>query len=334
MLCTMALPREFRRWRVALVGFGDVARRLLTQRMAANGGTRHGPKFIAAGRSRPEYLTRSHVPAGSATSRHQWLSCNLDDHRAVQRLVRISQAAVLLAPPADLPGPSATKDMRMRRWASCVRATGRSIPGVYISTTGVYGDHQGDVVTETTVCRPGQARSMRRLDAETSLRSLGIHILRTPGIYAADRLPVVRLKAAQPALQREDDVWTNHIHADDLARMAWIGLWRGKPGRVTNAVDESELRMGDYFDKVADALHLPRPPRVSRQEMQVQAASGRISPMAMSFLSESRRIRSNRLTMELRVWLRYPTVDDGLRDACQAACVGAVSPTSSAAQRP
>jgi hypothetical protein len=68
--------------------------------------------------------------------------------------------------------------------------------------------------------------------------------------------------------------------------------------------------------------------------MQVQAASGRISPMAMSFLSESRRIRSNRLTMELRVRLRYPTVDDGLRDACQAACVGAVSPTSSAAQRP
>jgi dTDP-4-dehydrorhamnose reductase len=204
--------------------------------------------------------------------------------------------------------------MRMRRWAALSRETNRRIPMVYISTTGVYGDHRGDLVTETTVCRAGQARSRRRLDAESHLRPLGAHVLRAPGIYAADRLPEARLKAGQPALRPEEDVWTNHIHADDLARLAWVALFRGRPARVTNAVDDSMLRMADYFDKVADALGLSRPPRVSREELKEQAARGLISPMAMSFLAESRRVRSARLTRELRIRLRYPTVDHTLKE--------------------
>ena len=310
----MTLPRQFRRLRIALVGFGDVARRLLNQRIAAVPYPGHGPRFIAAGRSRPDSSISALGGDTTDSPRHTWLHCDLDTSIDVRRLVRISQATVLLAPPADRTGMNSEKDMRMRRWAVLSRASKRQTPMVYISTTGVYGDHHGSLVTETTPCRAGQARSRRRLDAESWLRPLGAHVLRAPGIYAADRLPIARLKAGQPALRDQDDVWTNHVHADDLALMAWVALFRGRPARVTNAVDNSMLRMADYFDKVADALELPRPPRVSRQELGEQAARGLISPMAMSFLAESRRVRSTRLTQELRIRLRYPTVDHTLRE--------------------
>jgi dTDP-4-dehydrorhamnose reductase len=310
----MTLPRQFRRLRVALVGFGDVARRLLDQRIAAVPYPGHGPRFIAAGRSPPDDSPLAPLGHTAHSARHTWLRCDLDVHSDVRQLVRISQAAVLLAPPADRAGMHSERDMRMRRWAALSRARNHRFPMVYISTTGVYGNHHGGVVTETTVCRAGQPRSRRRLDAESCLRPLGAHVLRAPGIYAGNRLPVARLKAGQPALRDQDDVWTNHIHAEDLARMAWVALFRGRPSRVTNAVDDSMLRMAEYFDKVADALGLPRPPRVSRQELDDQAARGLISPMAMSFMAESRRVHSTRLRQELRIRLRYPTVDHTLRE--------------------
>lgn len=187
------------------------------------------------------------------------------------------------------------------------------MPGVYISTTGVYGDYAGNTVTETSPCRPANTRSTRRLSAERIWRrALGFHVLRVPGIYAEDRLPVERLTAQQPALSRNDDVYTNHIHADDLARIAYAALFRGKMGRITNAVDQGDMKMADYFDAVADALRLPRPPRISRKEMDALAKSGAIGPMMAGFLSESRRVKTERLAPELRIRLGYPTVADTL----------------------
>jgi len=131
-------------------------------------------------------------------------------------------------------------------------------------------------------------------------------MLRIPGIYALDRAggdPRERVRRGVPVLQPADDVFTNHIHADDLARACVAALWRGKPGRVVHVCDDQTLLMGDYFDQVADLAGLPRPPRLSRAE-----ASAQLSPMQMSFLSESRRLRNDRLKNELRVALRYPTV--------------------------
>ena len=126
-------------------------------------------------------------------------------------------------------------------------------------------------------------------------------------IYAADRLPVARLERGTPALRAQDDVYTNHIHADDLARAVIAALFRGRPQRIVHATDASELRMGDYFDAVADARGLQRPPRISRAE-----ALQQIEPALLSFMSESRRLRNTRLARELRVALRYPTVADFL----------------------
>ena len=139
-----------------------------------------------------------------------------------------------------------------------------------------------------------------------------VSILRAPGIYAADRLPIDRLKNGLPALSTAEDVFTNHIHADDLAAACVAALHLGKADRVYNVVDDSDLRMGDYFDKVADAFSLARPPRISRAE-----AAKILSPMQLSFMRESRRIANGRLKKELKLRLAYPTVDEGIRAALQ-----------------
>ena len=160
------------------------------------------------------------------------------------------------------------------------------------------------------------ARGRRRVDAERRLRAFGrrnqvrVALLRAPGIYAGDRLPLERLRRGDPVLAADEDVHTNHIHAEDLARIACLALFRAGPGRAYNASDDSGLRMGEYFDAVAERFGLARPPRMARAEI-----VHHLSPLTLSFMSESRRLDNRRLKRELRLRLRYPTVADGLRAA-------------------
>ena len=138
-----------------------------------------------------------------------------------------------------------------------------------------------------------------------------VSVLRIPGIYALDRAggdPRERVARGTPVLQPADDVYTNHIHADDLARACVLALHRAAPQRVYHASDDTELKMGEYFDLVADIAGLPRPPRVARTD-----AGALLGAASMSFMSESRRLDNRRLKQELRLALRYRTVDDGLR---------------------
>ncbi len=173
----------------------------------------------------------------------------------------------------------------------------------------MYGDCSGAVIDETRTLRPGNLRSARRVAAERTLRAFGertgtrVALLRAPGIYAEERLPIERLRQRQPALSPDDDVYTNHIHADELARAAWLALFRARGGRSVNVCDDTDLKMGDYFDTVADALGLPRPPRMPRSEI-----AARVSPMMLSFMSDSRRIMNTRMKRELRLRLRVPDV--------------------------
>lgn len=185
---------------------------------------------------------------------------------------------------------------------------------VYISTTGVYGNCDGEWVAETHPTRPATARARRRLSAESQLRQWGIRqgvtvsILRVPGIYARDRLPLKRLHSGLPTLVREEDSYTNHVHADDLARIAAAAVFRGRPGRVYNAADDSNIKMGDWFDLLATRHNLPKPRRVTRAEAQAQMPEN-----LLSFLNESRRVSNRRVKRELRVKLAYPDVDAGTR---------------------
>ena len=135
-------------------------------------------------------------------------------------------------------------------------------------------------------------------------------ILRIPGIYAPDReggTPRERLLRGTPVLVEGEDVYTNHIHADDLARACVLALWRGRPLRVVHASDDSALKMGDYFDLAADLYGLPRPPRVTLAQAREQ-----LSPALLSFMAESRRLDNRRLKTELRLRLRHPTPATGL----------------------
>ena len=231
---------------------------------------------------------------------------NLDQPHGLARLARLAPTIVHLAPPQS----DGSLDHRTRHLATILpeRAT-----VVYVSTTGVYGDCGGAWVDETRPVKPSNARAVRRVDAEQVLRAWAVRahgrlaILRVPGIYAADRLPLERLGKGTPALIAQDDVYTNHIHADDLARIIALTLFRLQPNRVYNTVDDSDLKMAAYFDAVADAFALPRPPRLPRSELRQI-----VSPMLLSFMSESRRLRNDRLKNELGIRLRYRRVADAL----------------------
>ena len=239
----------------------------------------------------------------------QPLIADLDDRHSLERVAGVADALLHFAPPPK----SGAGDARMARLLAALACRG-SLPQriVYISTTGVYGDCGGALVSESDACRPDTDRARRRVDAERRLRRFAarngvrVSVLRAPGIYAADRLPIERLERRAPILSVDEDVYTNHIHADDLARLACMALFRARPGRVYNAVDDTRMKMGDYFEFAADALGLQRPPRMGRAEL-----SRQLTPMALSFMAESRRLTNNRIRDELRVKLRYPTVREG-----------------------
>jgi nucleoside-diphosphate-sugar epimerase len=137
-------------------------------------------------------------------------------------------------------------------------------------------------------------------------------VLRIPGIYAPNRAggtPRERLLRGTPVLQQEDDVFTNHIHADDLARACDLALWRTRAQRVVHVNDDSDLKMADYYDLAADLYGLERPRRLPRQ-----VAEKELSLMMLSFMGESRRLDNTRMRRELRLRLRYPTVIEGLQE--------------------
>ncbi len=237
---------------------------------------------------------------------------NLDDAPSLARLAGIATRIIHLAPPPA----EGRRDSRTAAINSALRL--RTIPAsfVYGSTSGVYGDCQGGIASELMAVNPHTPRAVRRVDAEQRVRHLGratgvrTSILRIPGIYARDReggTPEARLRKATPVLHAADDVFTNHIHADDLARAVVKALWQGKPQRVVNVNDDTVLKMGDYFDLAADLYGLPRPPRVPRSLAQDQ-----LPLMLLSFMSESRRMDNSRLKKELKLRLNYPTVVDGL----------------------
>ena len=232
---------------------------------------------------------------------------DLDDAATLGRLARLAHTIVHLAPPQS-DGPH---DRRTRRLAA-ILPEGAHL--VYVSTSGVYGDCGGALIDETRPVAPHNPRARRRVDAEQVLRAWGrrsggrVSILRVPGIYAADRLPIERLQRGSPALVAQQDVYTNHVHADDLARLIVLTLYRGLPGRVYHAVDDSDMKMAEYFDAVADAYGMARPPRMQRSALEQV-----VSPMLMSFMSESRRLANHRVKSELGMRLRYPTVAAALR---------------------
>jgi len=277
--------------RVLLIGCGDVALRtadLLRPKVRLYGLTRR-PEDI------PRLRAHGIVP----------IVGDLDRRETLERLRMAPFAVLHFAPP-----PSEGRDDPRTQKLVAALTRARRIPQrfVYVSTSGVYGDCAGARIGEERPRRAQTPRARRRVAAEDRLRrwatryGVGLAILRVPGIYAETRLPLDRIRQGTPVLAADDDVFTNHVHAADLARATVAALFRAKPNRAYNVTDDAEMKMGSWFDAVADAFHLPRPPRVSWEE-----AEQRIAPMLLSFMSESRRLANDRMKRELRVRLRYPT---------------------------
>lgn len=292
-------PSRFKRPTLLVVGCGDI-----------------GLRVVRLLRSRWRLLALTSSPERCAELRAAGavpLLGNLDAPATIARLAGLADAVLHLAPPPSH-GPVDTRTANLlaalarKRRVRCL---------VYASTSGVYGDCSGARIDETRALRPATDRARRRVDAEARVRRFGralgvrVSLLRVPGIYALDRVggdPRERVARGTPALAPADDVFTNHIHADDLAHACVAALHRGLPQRVVHASDDTELKMGDYFDRVADLFDLSHPPRVTREQ-----AAATLSPMQLSFMSESRRLTNDRLKRELGLRLRHPTIDHGLR---------------------
>ena len=294
-----ALPSRFKRERLLIIGCGDVGQRVVRAQ-------RH-VRVVA--------LTSS--PVRVAALRAQGVTPvlgNLDAPASLQRLAGWATRVLHLAPP-PLQGSTDPRTLALARLLMH-RSAPRSV--VYGSTSGVYGDCAGEWVDEHRTVNPITPRAQRRVDAEARVRHLGrlrsgatrVSVLRIPGIYAPDReggTPRDRLLRGTPVLAREDDVFTNHIHANDLARACQLALWRGKPQRSYNVNDDSQLLMGDYFDMAAGLYGLAKPARISRAQAQTE-----LTAMQLSFMRESRRMVNTRMKRELRLQLRYVNVKDGL----------------------
>lgn len=290
-------PR-FKRATLLIVGCGDVGLRVLK---------------LLQGRWRVLALTTdaARIPALRAAGAQPLLG-DLDEPQTLARLAGLADKVLHLAPPQA----QGEQDHRTLALLRAFARKSRVRRLVYASTTGVYGDCGGAQFDESRPVAPTTDRAKRRVDAEARLRWYGarfgvsVSLLRIPGIYAGNRAgghPRERLVRGTPVLRAEDDVYTNHIHADDLARACVAALFRGLPQRVVHVCDDTQLPMGDYFDLAADLCGLPRPARISWQEAQQT-----LSPMQLSFMGESRRLKNERLKRELRLKLRYARAELGL----------------------
>ncbi len=295
------MPARFRRERLLIVGCGDVG-----VRVARGLGARMRLLALTSQAARAPELRALHITP---------LQGNLDQPATLRRLAGIATRVLHLAPPPN-DGAHWWRDPRTQALTRALRLRTPPAALVYGSTSGVYGDCAGAWVDECRAARPHTPRAHRRVDAETAVRHFGraahvpVSILRIPGIYAPDRVggtPRERLLKGTPVLTQADDVYTNHIHADDLARACLLALWRGKPQRVVNVSDDSDMKMGDYVTLAADLYGLPHPPRIARD-----AAADQLPLSLLSFMGESRRLVNRRMKRELKLVLQHPTVVTGL----------------------
>lgn len=299
---------RLRRPRLLVIGCGDVGTRLLRSLSARLPDRLHA---IAVTRS-PASVERTRALGARG------IVLDLDDRRSPRRLAALARWTIYLAPPPR----SGTREPRIARVIAAARGSLRRGRGagtrarwVYASTTGVYGDACGAWIDETRPIAPASERAWRRAAAEQEVRSFArsglarAPILRIPALYAHDRWPLERLRHGDPLSRAEEDLYVNHVHAEDLARIAWHALFRGRPARVVHACDDRPIRLGEWLDAVADALGLPAPPRAG----QAAIAAHRDGTVPQA-LVESRRLLNGRLVRELGYRLRWPSVDAALQE--------------------
>ncbi|MFT4634723.1 MAG: nucleoside-diphosphate-sugar epimerase [Arenicella sp.] len=184
---------------------------------------------------------------------------------------------------------------------------------VLISTTGVYGDCDGDWVSELSTTQPQTERGQRRLDSERQWLTWGesqgvsVVVLRAPGIYAFSRLPRARLERRTPVVNASECGFSNRVHADDLAAMCCMAMREAPAAEIYNATDGTPGKITEYLQAAAQALNYPPLPEISLSQAQQQ-----LSPGMLSYLSESRKISNRKIVEGLGYKLLYPDFQKGL----------------------
>lgn len=233
---------------------------------------------------------------------------DLDSHYVLEQSSFANAYVFYFAPPPS----KGIEDTRLKFFLSNLTDLPRRI--VLISTTGVYGDSEGEWIDEETPINPQADRAVRRVSAENILRNWSlennceIQILRVPGIYANDRLPLARLEKNLAVVNASEAGFTNRIHADDLARVCKAAMACETHGQIINVTDGNPSTMTDYFNHVADYAKLPRPPQISLVEAEQTLSEGMVS-----YLKESRRIRNDKMLKLLNVELIYPSLESSLK---------------------
>ena len=247
--------------------------------------------------------------AGLPGTRH--FTASLDDPAGLQGLPTRGAGVIYLAPP---PG-GGNEETRVRSFCAAIAAGEEPEKLVYLSTSGVYGDCAGEAISEEQKPNPQTSRGKRRLHGERQFaawgraRGVAVVVLRVAAIYALDRLPVSQLKSGQPVLCEEEALPSNRIHADDLSRICLAALDRGKDGDIFNVSDGSSGTMTGYFNAAADRLGLPRPAQVTMEQ-----ARRVMTPLMISYFSESRVLDNRRMLDQLGITLLYPDLEAGLQE--------------------
>lgn len=285
-----------------IIGFGYVGGRLATA-------LREAGWQISA-------LTRSaDSTARAQRAEIEVISGDLDDPKSLGNIAPNDTVIFYLAPPPR----EGTDDPRIANFLNCLTSPPNAI--VYISTTGVYGDRQGGMVSENSPLNPQTDRAMRRVAAENALTRFATShpdvrtsVLRVSGIYGPDKLPLDRLRRGEPIVEDpEMPSYVNVIHVDDLVRICIAAAERAPRGETYNVSSNTPVSMAAYMDMVADAAKLDRPPRISWETAQT-----RISPGMLSYLSESRQVSSDKVVDALGVKLLYGDLKSGIEAALAA----------------
>ena len=283
--------------RVLIIGCGDIGKRVARLALADNASV-HGLVRSAEHAAKLEQLGIRPI-IGS-----------LDEPATLTDLPTKGTTVFYFAPP---PGGGVT-DPRVRNFCAAIPSGEEPRMLVYMSTSGVYGNIGGDLVTEETPPNPQTTRGKRRLDAENAFHGWGhahgvpVVVLRVTGIYGPGRYPVSQLAGGQPVLFEEIAPLTNRIHQDDLARVCLAAAVKGEDGDIFNVSDGHPTTMTHYFNAVADLLGYPRPRQVS-----VEEARQVMSPLMLSYMEESRRMDNRKMLAKLGVTLLYPDLEAGLR---------------------
>lgn len=274
--------------RVLIVGCGYTGRRLAALHRPA-------PTLAFTGQ-----------PASAEALRADGLTAEaVDLDRPVDRTPQAFDTVYMLAPPPR-DGETDPRTGRLLDWLAarppaCL---------IYLSTSGVYGNHGGTRVDESTPTSPESERSRRRLDAERQALAFGkkhetrIIIVRAAAIYGPGRLPLKRLRDRRPV--PAETTWSNRIHVDDLARILYTAAQKGRHDGIYHGTDDEPAPIRDWLDAVADHAGLPRPPRVPLKELMES------EPGLASFARESKRLQNGRLRTDLGMELQYPTYREGL----------------------